>query len=332
MEGVRRGIALTTNTLFPSLFPFLVLSELLVTLGAGEVLGKGLQKPLRLLFGVSGSGAAAFLLGALCGFPTGTATAVALYKKNAISKEELARLFLFVNNPSPGFLVSVVGGAMLGNASAGAALFAATTLSSVLIGITLRLLLGPVPERPPAAPASPPPFSAGDVGAAIKRGFSTMLQVVALVLFFSAMTACLTERLHMLSTPKYFEVCLIGILELTSGVNAAVTALPPYTAFLLCAFFAGFSGLSVCMQVLAVAEEQKLSVWPYLLSKIAQGALSLGLAAGYLKIWQPTLKPSEAVFYPTEPKITTPGYLVFFTLFFLFLAILAMALKRKTTR
>lgn len=329
MEGVRRGIVLTTNTLFPSLFPFLVLSELLVTLGAGEVLGKRLKKPLRLLFGVSGSGAAAFLLGTLCGFPTGAATAVALCKKNAISRKELERLFLFVNNPSPGFLISVVGGAMLGNAAAGVALFAATTLSSVLIGVTLRLFFGPVAPEPQNTKSAVTTLRAGDIGSCVKKGFSTMLQVSALVLFFSAVTACLTHTLRMLTAPDSLAVSIIGILELTSGINAAVAALTPCNAFLFSAFFAGFSGLSVCMQVLAVAEEQSPPVWPYLLAKCAQGALSLFFAAIYLMICRPTLRPSENVFRPTELQIAHPGYLVFFTVFLLFLWLLTLALKRK---
>ncbi|MBE6594782.1 MAG: hypothetical protein E7644_03165 [Ruminococcaceae bacterium] len=326
MEGARRGITLTMGTLLPSLFPFLVLSDLLVTLGAGEMLGRWLKKPLRRLFGVSGGGAAAFLLGTLCGFPTGAATAVALRKKGVVSGKELERLFLFVNNPSPGFLISVVGGAMLGNAAAGAALFAATTLSSVLIGITLRLLAGPVPEETSASAA--PLLSPGDVGASVKRGFFTMLQVAALVIFFSAVTATLTSVLQAAAVPRALEVLLIGLLELTSGISAAVTALSPESAFLLAAFFAGFSGFSVCMQVLAVAEGEGLRPWPYLLAKTVQGVLSLGLASAYLKLCRPHLCPSESVFLPTGLQANTPRCIFLLGLFFLLLSVMALLLKK----
>lgn len=330
MEGARRGITLTLGTLLPSLFPFLVLSDLLVTLGAGEMLGRWLKKPLRRLFGVSGGGAAAFLLGTLCGFPTGAATAVALRKKGVVSGKELGRLFLFVNNPSPGFLISVVGGAMLGNAAAGAALFAATTLSSVLIGITLRLLAGPVPEEPDISTATAPLPSPGDVGASVKRGFFTMLQVASLVIFFSTVTATLTSVLQTAAVPRALEVLLVGLLELTSGIHAAVTALSPESAFLLAAFFAGFSGFSVCMQVLAVAEGEGLRPWPYLLAKGTQGALSLLMAAVYLSVRRPTLRPSESVFLPAGLRVPRPAHLVFLGVLALFLALLALVHKRKT--
>ena len=94
MNGIKQGLSLCTETLFPSLFPFLVLSELLVTRQAGEVLGRAFSYPVSALFGLSGSGATALLLGMLCGFPVGTTTAVALYNKGEISHEELKRLLM----------------------------------------------------------------------------------------------------------------------------------------------------------------------------------------------------------------------------------------------
>ena len=59
MDGVRRGLSLCTETLFPSLFPFLVLSELLIVMHVGEVLSRLFSRPVYRLFGLSGNAAAA---------------------------------------------------------------------------------------------------------------------------------------------------------------------------------------------------------------------------------------------------------------------------------
>ena len=42
-----RGLSLCAETVIPSLFPFMVLSELLVASGAGEALGRLLAKPMK---------------------------------------------------------------------------------------------------------------------------------------------------------------------------------------------------------------------------------------------------------------------------------------------
>ena len=331
MEGVKRGISLCANTLFPSLYPYLVLSELLVTLEAGELPGRWLKKPFQLLFGLSGSGAAAFLLGTLCGFPTGTATAVALYRKKALTKEEVGRLFLFVNNPSPGFLIGVVGGAMLGNAAAGAVLFGITTLSAVAVGIFFRFLKAPLPKSVPAPETGRDRRQYGDVVGCIKRGFNTMLQVTALVLFFSTVTACLLHLSETLAVPKAVSVFLIGVLEMTSGTHAAVAAFSPQTAFLLAAFFAGFSGLSVCLQLLAVSEGFPQPIGAYLGAKIVQGGLCVLLTALYVKLFRPAFRISENAFYPVAQSRMLPCRWWFWGIFCVFLLVVALseAGKRK---
>ena len=47
MDGVRHGLSLVCETLLPSLFPFLVFSELLVRLDAGRLFSVILGKPCR---------------------------------------------------------------------------------------------------------------------------------------------------------------------------------------------------------------------------------------------------------------------------------------------
>ena len=121
--GVRRGVSLCLETLLPSLFPFLVVSEWLVRSNVGEWLGRYPGRPLCRLLGLSERGAAALLLGLLCGFPVGTVAAVSYCKRGEMSEAELRRLVLFINNPGTGFLIGAVGRSLFGNEAAGVVLF-----------------------------------------------------------------------------------------------------------------------------------------------------------------------------------------------------------------
>ena len=78
---VRKGLALCAGTVLPSIFPCSVLSAIFIALGGGEVIGALLKRPMRLLFGVSGSGAVVLFLGWFCGFPVGAVAGAALLRR-----------------------------------------------------------------------------------------------------------------------------------------------------------------------------------------------------------------------------------------------------------
>lgn len=296
IDGVGAGLSLCTGTLFPALFPFLVLSELLVARGVGDLLKKAISRPVMALFGVSGSGASALLLGMLCGSPVGTVTAAALYRKGAISRRELGRLMLFVNNPSSGFLIGAVGGIMLGNIGAGIALFAIVWLSALTVGLLLRLLFGKLPQTATAQESTPPPpLSVGELTSSISRGFSTLLQIFAFVIFFSCVSTCVRHVLCHIGAPVTVGVMLSGILEMTSGISHAVSVLSPADAFRAAAFLAGFSGLSICLQLFSITEREGLPLTPYLLARLCQGVLALLLAEGYLRLFHPRFSVTDSV-------------------------------------
>lgn len=278
-EGMRQGLSLCADTLLPTLFPFLVLSELMISCHVGEVAGKLLQRPMKLLFGISGAGTAALLAGMLCGFPVGTAAAVSLYDRGEITQEELKRLFLFVNNPSPGFLIGAVGGGLFGSIRAGVALWLIVWGVSLAIGILLRVLGGVIGDHhTPLINGVQAPPSVSDLTAAVTKGLSTLLQVFAFVLFFSCITACIAPVLHTLPLPAAARALLLGLPEMTAGVAYAVKTLPTSAAYPLAAFLAGFGGLSVCLQLFSVGEGRGLHPLIYLTVKTVQGCLSMLLS------------------------------------------------------
>ena len=68
-QAVQEGLALCAQSVIPSLFPFFVVSALLVSLGFAQFLGRPLEGFMRVLFHVGGNGAAALVLGLAGGYP-----------------------------------------------------------------------------------------------------------------------------------------------------------------------------------------------------------------------------------------------------------------------
>lgn len=273
-SGAAKGLSLCARTLLPSLFPFLVLSELLVASGAGEKLGALLGAPISRITGVSGRGATCFLLGVVCGFPVATLTARGYLSRGEISKKEAERVLLFANNPGAAFLVATVGEGLLGAKGKGGILLFSTLLASLLFGVLLRLVGGKAEtvattkKGGEMAHLSPTVFTE-----CVKRALSAALTLSAFVILFSAVGEALAAALNAVALPSGVGIFLQGVLELTGGL-AAATALPTCALLPAMAFFCAFSGLSVAFQIHAVAEGIDVRMGQYLAAKTAQGALA----------------------------------------------------------
>ncbi len=81
VAAAKTGLELCGNVIVPSLFPFFVLSSLVVDLGLAGYLGRALEPVMRPLFRVNGSCATALALGFIGGYPVGARTAITLYRQ-----------------------------------------------------------------------------------------------------------------------------------------------------------------------------------------------------------------------------------------------------------
>ncbi len=296
IEYMGRGLTLCARTVIPSLFPFMVISELLVSSGAGEAFGRLFSRIMRWLFGLSGAGASAVFLGSMCGFPVGARTAVALLDRNVISKTECEHLLTFTNNPSSAFLITAVGVSLYSNRHLGMVLYATVLGAGFFVGFLARFFL-----RRSDEPAEHPHFPSGlHIGGvetftgAVAGAATGMLTVCAYVIFFSALTGALGCAVG--DTGRSGEVgytLLSGILEMTGGISLASTLSDREWGLILTAAFAGWSGISVHCQVMTLCGGRGLSFKPYLIAKGVQGILCGGVMAVILTLKPDWINPAE---------------------------------------
>lgn len=108
VRGASDGLALWLFTLVPSFFPFLFLSNLMVSCGAADDVSRLCGRILRPLFRTSEPGAYILFMGFLCGYPMGAKLTAEFVRTERISREEGRMLLTFCNNPSPMFLLGFV--------------------------------------------------------------------------------------------------------------------------------------------------------------------------------------------------------------------------------
>lgn len=272
-EGVRAGLALCAGTVIPALFPFFVVISLLLQLGLADRL-QGVCGPIMgPLFRMRGACALPLLAGLLGGYPSGARTAASMYTQGRLTRQEAETLLGFCDNCGPGFLFGYAGAAVLGEARLGAALCGVHILSALITGMIVCRV-----RRDRGVPRSLSQGTAGDVPfaqaltASARGAVESTLNVCAFVVLFQTLAALLPGEL-----PWYG----LGALELVSGMSA----LPGGRAgFIAAAVLAGWGGVSVHCQALALTAPEGLSFRAHWGGKALQAGISALLAAGVLAV------------------------------------------------
>ena len=149
-RGARDGLALCRDLLIPALFPFLVLSSLLIATGWARRLAAPLGKVTRPWLGVGTAGTVSLLLGLVGGYPVGLRTLAELRARGGCSVREARRAALFCNNCGPAFFIGAAGAGVFGTRQAGVLLLVANTLAALVLALALRVWFGPADEGSPS--------------------------------------------------------------------------------------------------------------------------------------------------------------------------------------
>ncbi len=265
-QAVRQGLQLCASSVIPALFPFLVLSGLLTTLGSPDLLGRPLQRLLQRLLGCSAQGVNVFLLGLLGGYPLGARMIGQHLHERRLSTEEAQRLLCFCNNAGPAFILGLVGLGCFGRLSVGVWLYAIHAAAAVYIGLFLRKKREDAPRPLPVPP--PKPLSAALVDSVCAAGGS-MVQICSFVVFFITL-------LHLFSfLTGITHPMVLGVLELTNGILHLERS---RSGFWMAAALLGWGGLSVHFQTAAVLGQKEIHFLPYLYTKCVHALLSFLLA------------------------------------------------------
>lgn len=267
-ESVSDALRLCGASVVPALFPFLVVTGLLMSLGFGAWASPWLSPLMTGVYRLPGAAGSALLLGFLGGYPVGARTAADLYRLGQLTKDEAERLLTFCNNANPAFLLGALGAGVFHSARAGLWLWLIHLLSALLTGLCFRGQSG-ARHAPPTLSNAQAAFFPAFVEA-VGNAASAMLRVCAFVAFFSVMARPLKSWNNPAAAP------LVGLLELFS-LTPMLT--PDSYGFILASVCAGWGGLSALAQTAAVLENTGLSVRPCLRGKAVQAVFAGLLAA-----------------------------------------------------
>ncbi len=319
VSAAKAGIDLCLKIIVPSLFPFFVISSLIINLGLADRAGRILAPVMRPLFGVGGAASSALVLGFLGGYPVGARTAAALYSDGTITKTEAERLLSFCNNSGPAFILGVVGAGVFGSSRAGLFLYSVHILVSVAIGFMFRQWgeYKPYDKHVCHKPHKREPFASAFVES-VKSSFMSSIGICGFVIFFTVVVRLLycagvipfiSNTIYSVLSPlgidkAWGERLFTGIIELSSGVWSLKEAGSLPGSIVMASFMLGWAGISIHCQTLSILSESGLKSNTYVIGKLLHGIISALLTYILSQIF---LFESPAAFFFSElPESARP--------------------------
>ncbi|MEG1255231.1 sporulation integral membrane protein YlbJ [Clostridium sp.] len=296
------GTKLFFYSVFPSLFPFLVIVNLIFAFGGIEIYSKFLGKIICTPLGLPKECSVVLLASIFCGYPLGARYASELYELKRIDKPTFQRLINIATNGSPLFIIGTVGTAMLHSTFLGYILLISNLLSCIIMGLILpgRTKFKPYSTSKSLVAATKLENNSINFGVVLKDSLEdatkSCLSIGSFVVIFSLLiniikssalyrTALATLCISGLIPYDLIDGLFLGFLEITNGCNIlSVSTLSINTKVVLCSFLIGFSGLSITSQVYSFLYKYKISMKKYISIKIIQGAICSFITFIFLKL------------------------------------------------
>lgn len=285
IAGTIEGANLFFYKVFPSLFPFLTISNIMLYCNGvfiySKLFGKLLCIPLRLPVQCS----FVVIISTLCGYPLGAKYACELYEKKIIDFNTCKRLLNIASNASPLFIIGSVGVSMFNSLRMGYILLIANYLSCFI----MSLLIKPVDNKISTKFTLNNMYDL-NLGSALRTsiedsikttssvgGFIILFSVINNIIKNSIIFDAIIKKISILfNIPlKVIQGFLLGLIEMTNGCNIlSTTNINPAIKLSIASFLIGFSGLCILWQCNSFMSKFNFSLIRYSKYKLIQGTIS----------------------------------------------------------
>ena len=309
--AAERGVAIWWDILFPALFPFLVISEMMLGFGIVHFLGSLFDPIMRPLFRIPGIGGFVAAMGFASGYPVAARLTARLWEERLVTREEGERLVAFTTSSDPIFLIGAVSVGFFGDVALAPVLAASHFGAALLLGLIMRFHGRMAPPTPPPAKVKTSLLRRSframhrarladgrPIGVLFQQAIGSAIPLIfvigGLVVFFSVvlelmrisgllqiMQTGIGTLLHQIGIPAALSAAMLnGLFEVTLGTKAAgqaSTTIPLVEKAAVCSFILSWAGLSVHTQIVSLLHQTNLRYFPFFVARLLHGLLAAAL-------------------------------------------------------
>lgn len=285
-KAVTDAIFMCIKSVIPSLFPFMVVSSVLVSSSANSLNFAFLEKLSRFVFRQPAISLSVILFSQIGGFPVGATLINQLYKEKKITLNQSRRLLLFCINPGPAFVISYVGSSILSSRKAGIIIYASVVVSSLTLGVISRFFADNSEIFEPHTAST----SVGEssvieaIVQGVKKSAVSMGEICGWIIIFN----CINSIIALLNLSAESKSFISAILEVTGACRVLGKGYP----LTLIAGAIGWSGLCVHFQIMTTIILTKLKFRYFIVARIINSAFSVIICHTLLKIFPVSIATS----------------------------------------
>lgn len=249
--------------IFVSVFPFIILSNILIYFNYHLFLNKIFKKPLNKLFNISSS-SIIFILSILSSMPSNSIYTKNLLDNKLININEANKILTFTYFPSISFMIGTVGYKMFNNIKIGIIILLSNYIYNILIGIYLRKdKINFTLENKNFINKT----SFFDMLTnTILNAFKTCAIILGNLIIFIIIINILNKYLNINNT---LLSILSGLLELTTGSNMlSLLDININLKIALTSLIINFSGLSILFQSKSILNDYNINIKRILIIKL----------------------------------------------------------------
>lgn len=280
-SGVITGLKFCSEILIPSLFPFMVLSSLIIKTGLSEKVGEIFSPIIKNLFHLPSCTATTIILSLIGGYPTGAIGVNELYRQKKITQKQAEQMLLFTVCAGPAFVLNAVCAQFSSNKIIGPIILASQIISAIVLGMLSGLFYkenaSNVVKKTKSCQNS---LSTALVKSCLDAA-TAMFNMCAFVILFSALLNVINQSSFNNIIFKIFDffgiptsiinIIIPILLEVTNGCVAIINNRAPTE---LIAFAIGWAGICVHFQIFSITETIKFSKTKFIFCRAVHGILS----------------------------------------------------------
>ena len=280
MEGIKFSFYICINNLFPSLIPFMLLSNILIKYNfVSEV--NDLFGNLMKLFKVNKNASFVFIMSILSGSPSNAKYIKDLLDNKLININDAKKCLKFCHFTNPVFVIGTIGYTFLNNKKLGLIILISHYLSSFIIGIIFRNKKCSNINNNISKYSNNKKFIT-ILNESIISTANTLLLILGVITFCLIITGLVDNIFNINNNLKF----IYGFLEITQGLKyLSISNLNIYIKTIIASFIISFGGLCIHIQVFSILDNKKIRYFPYLYSRIIHAIISSLITILIIKIF-----------------------------------------------
>lgn len=248
---------------FVSIFPFIILSDILFYFNYDLFLKKIFGNIISKLFNVSKSTSIIYVLSILTSHPTNSIYIKEMLDRKEIDENDINKILLTTYFPSIAFVIGTIGIGIYHSIKTGVFLYLTILIKNILIGIFLR---GKNLSKEIQSIKKNKITLQETISNSIIKGINISYTILGNIIIFTIIVNLLNNYLNINST---ILSLMSGMLEMTSGIfmisNLNINL---SQKILLTSFILNFSGLSIIFQTTSILNKYKINIKKILIIKL----------------------------------------------------------------